>query len=49
MCFLAMIMNPARNNLIRLRENRTKSRVQILEVVIELDQKAFDFEDLEKE
>jgi hypothetical protein len=48
-CFLAMVINPARNNSIRLRENRIKPRVQILEAAVELNQKASDFEDSEKE
>jgi hypothetical protein len=48
-CPLAMAFNPARNNLTRLRENRTKSRVQVLEAAVELDQKASDSEDSEKE
>jgi hypothetical protein len=48
-CFLTMAINPARNNLTRLRKNRTKSRVQVLEAVIEPDQKASDSEDSKKE
>jgi hypothetical protein len=44
-----MAINPARNNSTRLRENRIKSRVQILEAAIELDQKASDSEDSKKE
>jgi hypothetical protein len=36
-CPLAMVINPARNNSIRLRENRIKSRVQILKAAIEPD------------
>jgi hypothetical protein len=45
---LTMAINPARNNSIQLRENRTKSRVQVLEAVIEPDQKASDFKNSEK-
>jgi hypothetical protein len=48
-CPLAMAINPARNNSTRLRENRIKPRVQILEAAVELDQKASDSEDSEKE
>jgi hypothetical protein len=44
-----MAINPARNNFTRLRENRTKSRVQVLEAAVEPDQKASDFKDSEKE
>jgi hypothetical protein len=43
-----MIINPARNNSTRLRENRIKPRVQILEAAVEPDQKASDSEDSEK-
>jgi hypothetical protein len=47
-CFLAMAINPARNNSTRFRENRTKSRVQVLETAVEPDQKASNSEDSEK-
>jgi hypothetical protein len=46
--FLAIAINPARNNSIRFCKNRTKSRVQVLEAAVEPDQKAFNSEDLEK-
>jgi hypothetical protein len=48
-CSLAMAINPARNNSTRLRKNRIKSRVQVLEAAVEPDQKASDSEDSEKE
>jgi hypothetical protein len=48
-CSLAIAINPARNNSTRLRENRIKSRVQILEAAVEPDQKASDSENSEKE
>jgi hypothetical protein len=49
MCLLAIVIYPARNNSTRLRENRTKSRVQVLKAAVEPDQKASDSEDSEKE
>jgi hypothetical protein len=48
-CPLAMAINPARNNSTRLRKNRTKSRVQVLEAAVEPNQKASDSKDSEKE
>jgi hypothetical protein len=44
-----MAINPARNNLTRLRENRIKPRVQILKAAIEPNQKTSDSKDSEKE